>query len=154
MRAFNDGIERMLLLKPRANKIWRTTATSYINVPLAYIPPVLRSAVRDPKFLDSSGNLRIGPVPKGTPVNLLANLDFEGNPLKLGKAVVSILGALADIRIRNMNDDQATERLKKVVPHLIAANKCPDFVEDRGHLFGTRIPEADKRALIELLKTF
>ena len=62
--------------------------------------------------------------------------------------------ALADIRINNMNDQQATERLKQVVPDLIAANKCPDFVEDKGHLFGTTLPDADKKALIELLKTF
>jgi hypothetical protein len=30
---------------------------------------------------------------------------------------------------------------------------CPDFVEDRGHYFGSDLPDADKRALIEFLKT-
>ena len=154
MRAFNDGIDRMLLRKPRVNKIWRTTATSYINIPLAYLPPLLRDAIKDPKFLDGNGNLRLGPIPKGTPINLLSNLNLEGNPLKTGKAVLSIVAALADIKIKNMNDQQATERLKKVVPDLIAANKCPDFIEDRGHPFGTKLPDEDKKALIELLKTF
>jgi len=38
MRAFQDGIERMLMIKPRQNIIWRTTKPSYINIPLAYIP--------------------------------------------------------------------------------------------------------------------
>ena len=33
-------------------------------------------------------------------------------------------------------------------------SKCPDFVVNRGHLFGTKLPDADKRALIEFLKTF
>ena len=37
---------------------------------------------------------------------------------------------------------------------LIAANKCPDFIEDKGHEFGKSLSMADKRALIELLKTF
>ena len=39
-------------------------------------------------------------------------------------------------------------------PDLLAANKCPDFVEDKGHYFGTDLPDSDKRALIEYLKTF
>ncbi|HEX7680376.1 MAG TPA: hypothetical protein VF713_19750 [Thermoanaerobaculia bacterium] len=156
MRAFQDGIERMLLLKPRVNKIWRTTARSYINVPGGYLPALVTSVIKlkDPTAIDGSGNLRIGPIPKGTPVNLLANLNLEGDRLKRDKAILSLVLALADVRIKNMNDEQATERLKLVVPDLIAANKCPDFVEDKGHLFGTKLPESDKRALIELLKTF
>lgn len=159
MRAFQDGIERMLMLKPRVNKIWRTTATSYINIPVAYLqlPPLVIKAIKDvdPKAFDGNGNLRLGPIPKGTPVNLISNLDLENpNPLLTIKAIGSIVKALADIKIQNMNDQQATERLKQVVPDLIAANKCPDFVEDKGHLFGTTLPDADKRALIELLKTF
>jgi hypothetical protein len=41
-----------------------------------------------------------------------------------------------------------------VVPDLMRLNKCPDFIEDKGHEFGRTLPMADKRALIELLKTF
>jgi len=40
-------------------------------------------------------------------------------------------------------------------------SKCPDFVVNRGHYFGTEkagdgpgLSDADKRALIALLKTF
>ena len=33
-------------------------------------------------------------------------------------------------------------------------NLAPDFVLDRGHTFGATLPDADKRALIEFLKTF
>jgi hypothetical protein len=40
-------------------------------------------------------------------------------------------------------------------------SKCPDFVVDRGHYFGTGafkeepgLSDEDKRALIEFLKTF
>jgi hypothetical protein len=39
------------------------------------------------------------------------------------------------------------------VPDLLAASKCPDLVEDRGHYFGTSLPDDDKRALIEFLQT-
>jgi len=41
-----------------------------------------------------------------------------------------------------------------VVPDFYALSTCPDFIEDKGHYFGTDLPDLDKRALIELLKTF
>jgi hypothetical protein len=40
------------------------------------------------------------------------------------------------------------------VPDLLALNKCPDFVTDRGHYFGTDLSDEDKRALIEFVKSF
>ncbi len=44
--------------------------------------------------------------------------------------------------------------LKNLVPGLLKISQCPDFVEDRGHYFGTQLPDTDKRALIEYMKTF
>ena len=41
-----------------------------------------------------------------------------------------------------------------LVPDLLAVSKCPDFVQDRGHYFGDTLSDADKRALIEFIKTF
>jgi len=155
MKAFNESIEKLLLIQPRDHIIWRTTKKSYINIPTSYVPPALRKVILDPRLKDSQGNYRIGPIPKNMPVNLLANVDLENaGDLKLGRLGLSITAALIEIRLGNLNDEQATARLRDVVPHLMAVNKCPDFIEDRGHLFGTNLPEADKRALIELLKTF
>jgi hypothetical protein len=37
---------------------------------------------------------------------------------------------------------------------LLAKNLAPDFIEDRGHVFGSTLSDEDKRALIEFLKTF
>jgi hypothetical protein len=37
---------------------------------------------------------------------------------------------------------------------LLSKNLAPDFIEDRGHTFGSTLPDADKRALIEFVKTF
>jgi hypothetical protein len=73
---------------------------------------------------------------------------------KLIDTIIKTTVALADIDIKKMNDQQAEARLKELVPDLIAVNKWPDFVEDKGHMFGTTLPDSDKRALIELLKTF
>ena len=43
---------------------------------------------------------------------------------------------------------------REVAPALLEASLCPDLVEDRGHYFGTDLPDDDKRALIEFIKTF
>jgi len=100
MTAFDAGIEQMLLLHPRSNVIWRTTEKSYISIPLDYIPRVLRDVIKvsDPESVDANGNLRIGPIPKGTPINLLSNLNLEGDPGKTGDAILQIVLALAEIR--------------------------------------------------------
>ena len=58
---------------------------------------------------------------------------------------------ILEIKNKKLNDQQAAERFKPVIPYLIKVNKCPDFVEDKGHMFGTDLPMADKKALIELL---
>ncbi len=41
----------------------------------------------------------------------------------------------------------------KLAPDLFRISKCPDLIEDKGHYFGTDLADADKRALIEFLKT-
>jgi hypothetical protein len=33
-------------------------------------------------------------------------------------------------------------------------DNAPDFVQDHGHTYGTKLPDEDKKALIEYLKTF
>jgi hypothetical protein len=42
---------------------------------------------------------------------------------------------------------------RELAPMLFKLSKCPDLIEDRGHLFGTTLVDEDKRALIEFLKT-
>ena len=67
---------------------------------------------------------------------------------------LSLNKALLAIHARNLSPEEARVELLKTVPQLLAANKCPDFIEDEGHYFGTDLPDDDKRALIEYMKTF
>jgi len=60
---------------------------------------------------------------------------------------------LKRIEAEGLNDAQATALLRELVPDLLKVSKCPDFVVDRGHEFGSKRSDADKRALIEYLKT-
>jgi hypothetical protein len=76
-------------------------------------------------------------IPAGTPVDLIARVD----PREVPSLVQNRL-------ILNIMSDETLFR------GLIRRNQAPDFVLDRGHMFGTELANDDKRALIEFLKTF
>jgi len=65
------------------------------------------------------------------------------------------------IQVEGKSDEEAAKVFKSLVPDLIKVSKCPDYVVNKGHYFGTGylkeespLSDEDKRALIELLKTF
>jgi hypothetical protein len=116
------------------------------------LPDALRLLLRD--HIDPDGYFRVGPIPAGTPVNLLANLNPDAEVKQLAAVFIRIKKALAEIKLRNLDSAAARELMKRdVAPALLAASKCPDLVTDRGHEFGSDLPDADKRGLIEYLKT-
>lgn len=147
LRAFNDAVTKLLWPEKRLGKasIWRTQDECYLHLAKEFVPKALKP------LADADGYLKIGPVPKGTPINLLANLEPDFGELAALK--IKIGAALLEVKRRNLDSGAATAELIKAVPELIAANKCPDFIEDEGHYFGTDLSDDDKRALIEFLKT-
>jgi len=147
MDAFNDAVEKLLWPEKRLNKdsIWRTQDECTFHLRKEFVPsPFDRLAGPD-------GYVKIGRIPKGTPINLLANLqpDFQH-----ADAFLKAAGKLIKINAANLPPEEADAELRKLVPDLIAMNKCPDFIEDKGHYFGTDLSDNDKHALIEYLKTF
>ena len=160
MQAFQDGMEKLLWPQKRLGtaSIHRTTQTSFLYVEKSYLPKLLFAALAKRFGLpDDSGVIRIGPIPKGTPVNLLANIDLDLtlNPLMLANfigAAAKVYAALREIDERKLDDAAAAAQLTQVGPALLELSKCPDFVEDHGHLFGTGLPDADKHALIAYVK--
>ena len=147
MEAFNDAAEKLLWPEKRLNKasIWRTQNECALHLRKEFVPKPLQA------LADKDGYINIGPIPKDTPINLIANLEPDFGQLVVLQA--KIAKALLKIHTQNLSSEQATDELIKAVPELLAANKCPDFVEDKGHYFGTDLPDNDKRALIEYLKT-
>lgn len=177
MEAFNDGITKMLWPEKRAGKagntdgadgqstsLWRTTEESWVSLPDSYLHSRLlryflrKHMVEDPVTHEKS--FAFGPIPKGTPVNLLANINLElggfSKTRKTASLLIESVKVMKDIKNQGLTGDVATKRWldSSVVKKLYALNSCPDFIEDRGHMFGTDIPDADKRALVEYLKTF
>jgi len=195
MRSFNDSIEQLLwpekrvkdsdqkaalpdgvflLSGPGPSLIDRTTQRSYLRAASGFLPGPLENGTKwehmlFPQLFSEEG-IQIGPIPAGTPVNLLANLNLMSDStdrwdrIKHNAQVVALI-----VRMKHdleklppdATDDQIRQIFANVEPELIKFSKCPDFVVNKGHYFGTdMLPEdpglsdEDKKALIEFLKTF
>jgi hypothetical protein len=153
MKAFHDAMTQLLWPAKRRGQasIARTTVDSYVEMPASYLPAALQSFAQN-------GYLRIGPIPAGTPIDLLANADLDvfnpGTARDRMALLQKIQNDLIAIYTQHLDADAARQVLENLAPDLLRINKCPDFVLDRGHTFGTGLPDEDKRALIEFLKTF
>ena len=80
-------------------------------------------------------DIKVGPVPRGTPISLMMSMDPTSK--NVPKAVVSLVLAMAEIKKRGLTGDEAWEVFsRRAGQPLMDASKCPDFVLDRGHLFG------------------
>lgn len=150
MRAFDNAVQELLWPEKRAvNKMYRTDRESYLVISAAVLPKLIKAGLE----LKGKNELRIGPIPKGTPINLLANIDMEANPKDLVKLIKKLSTTLLKIKKDKLNETQSTELLKELVPDLLAVSKCPDFIVNRGHTYGSDLSDDDKLALIEFLKT-
>ncbi len=108
-------------------------------------------------------SVEIGPIPKGIPVNVVANIDPDAPTKARFEAVDAFVKYLAknieDAKADRSEEAKARRRREfeaEVAPALMAASKCPDFVTDRGHdyVFIQNLNDQEKRELIALLKTF
>jgi hypothetical protein len=104
--------------------------------------------------------LAFGPIPMGTPVNLIMNMDPDSP--NLPASLASTVLAVAEIKQRQKelkNEDAWRLFSMRAGKALMNASKCPDFTLDRGHYFGETLdsdPEKNEQAkedLIAFLKT-
>ena len=154
MEAFNDGITKLIWPENRLDKdsVLRTTRECRLQIQSAALPEPLRTLLKSQ--VEADGYFRIGMIPKGTPINLIANIDPETDPKNLVELCLKLKKAFAEIKLKNLDEAATAEVLKtEVGPALYKVSKCPDLIEDRGHYFGTSLSDSDKQALIEYLKT-
>jgi hypothetical protein len=184
LASFQNSIEQMLWPEKRdkdellgdkiPGKIDRTTEQSYLKVSYGYLPDALQPLRGFARFFpwlidDKDKLIKIGPIPKGTPVGLLTNL----NPLSESKDPAEQLlhdKKLLDVILKINNDlqklpqgasdEEANKVFANLVDQLVELSKCPDLIVNRGHYFGTGaftggepgLTDAEKRALIAFLK--
>jgi hypothetical protein len=134
---------------------------STITATTGFLPPSLQRVVGlgarfFPRFFNEDG-IRLGPIPPGTPIGLISNLILlpesdderarEEHEDRVRNFVVRFLRRPLDLTGN-------TKESMEAIDELLGLNKCPDLIVNRGHYFGRDLSDADKRALIGLLKTF
>ena len=64
-------------------------------------------------------------IPKGTPINLVGNLepDFRNTDV-----IFKIAQKLIKLKTMKLSRDEAAAEFNQLIPDLLTANKCPDFV--------------------------
>jgi hypothetical protein len=185
MKVFDASIEQMLWPEKRVHDsilgdkvpgtIDRTTQRSEVTIPAGYAPEALRPV----------GDIVLGPIPKDVPVGLLANLRLRAesdDPAVVAKHAADLAELVLKLKLDlvsaaanpNASDEELRAKFANLEPTMLRLSKCPDFVVNRGHYFGTaqfnqqdalsadekafgREPELsdeDKHALIAFLKTF
>ena len=195
MKGFDASIEQLLWPEKREREpgfngyIVRTTERSYVEIPKRSTPVELQKLIgplpAQPfrTVLDRDGNFKLGPIPKGFPINLAASyqpgVDIPAFAKRLAHdvAFTQLVGGVAlNWPSLDLNGDDASmlawgSKLRLPFRTLL---KCPDFVVNRGHYFGTDefsntdnlsedekafgketpLSDDDKRALIAFIKTF
>jgi hypothetical protein len=194
MNIFNASIEQLLWPEKRDHDesfdgfIVRTTARSNVNIPKRSVPVELRNlvdtlpAVPFRRLFDKDGDFHLGPIPKGFPIGLAASYQplADRATLEEKAAHAANFTLLVKRFLENWPNLDATDDAKLLAwtanlrEPMLKLSKCPDFVVNRGHYFGTAkfnetdglsedekafgteppLSDDDKRALIEFIKTF
>ena len=198
MKVFEASIAQMLWPRTRQpdellgdkilGTIDRTTQRSQVTIPVGFVPEAMRPLQGSlhrwlPWLVSDGGDIVLGPIPQGVPVGLLANLKLRAESDNLGAKAAHVMDIgelLLKLKVdlatapAGATDEALHQRFANLKEPMMALSKCPDFVVNRGHYFGTaefnrqaglsadetafgREPEladADKQALIAFLKTF
>jgi hypothetical protein len=197
MKAFDESIHQLLWPEDRDHDpnfdgyIIRTTERSFVNIPKRSIPIQLRSLIDGlpPKafghLFDKDGSFKLGPIPKGFPIGLAASYqpiaDLDGaSAVEKAAHLLNFTRFINKVVVNLPDLDPSADDAKLLAwgaalrEPLLKLSKCPDFVVNRGHYFGTAkfnetdglsddekafgpeppLSDDDKRALIEFIKTF
>jgi hypothetical protein len=188
LKVFDRSIHQMLNPQTRRTDkitqlpvpgyIYRTTAPSCLMIPSGFVPSWLR-ALRGPLHwlapwaIDKKGGIALGPLPKGFPVNALANTQLLpdndqtnaiGHYWRLLQATPVLISAFREMggncSSAALADPQTQATAESAVQDthlidtLVGLSKCPDYVVNRGHYFGADLSADDKEALIAYIKHF
>jgi hypothetical protein len=183
MDSFQDSIKKMLWPELRQKDsvlgdkipgtIDRITQRSYLRIARGFVPDNLEKLIpfgqRTLPSVFGEGGIEVGPIPTGTPIDLLANLNLlseDTDPAARAAHDAKVL----DLALRlkhdlealpaNATEDDARKVFANLAQPLMDLSKCPDYIVNRGHYFGTSmlkeepaLTDAEKNALIEFLKT-
>ncbi|MCI0598978.1 MAG: hypothetical protein L0Y60_05585, partial [Beijerinckiaceae bacterium] len=164
MSAFQASVEELLWPEKRPAEpgldgiIMRTTERSRLMIPKRQIPAQLTSLfsdlpdgfkekLKDPisRLFDKDGKFDLVGIPKGFPLNLtnyqpVVDIDGAAAKLEHGKNFLALLWKLKDNLPppgESASDEEILAWVANLREPLLKLSKCPDFVVNRGHYFGT-----------------
>jgi hypothetical protein len=160
MTLFEEAMQEMLWPERREKdsvlgdrvpgRMDRTLSASKLRLPSRVAPDELLSVLDPPiKFLPHFSLpefVEIGPIPAGTPVGLIANLNL-------------LDPRAAELLLKMKRELKSEADFAKFVDPLLELSTCPDFVVNRGHYFGTArdgevaLTDQQKKDLIDFLRT-
>lgn len=166
--AFDHGMRELLWPERRGTTVHRTDRVTNLSIQTSALPGALSGLVESNLVqkllrlvglghLAGEGTLEIGPIPAGTPVSLISNINIDRTDPRVNtKEMVGLLLAIQKKlkEVGNTDDPVAVWTDPDFLRRLIDASTCPDFVVDRGHEFGADRSDDDKEALIAFVKTF
>ena len=148
LAAYQDGMEKLLWPERRLGV--KSIKVTSVETSLPEMFPGLSRHFKSLNDLD----LKLLMIPKGTPVNLVMNLNPRSVPALMEAYIGGVLHGKPRIQFKGLVDRRREAGLEAMRKKMLELNTCPDFVEDRGHTFGSHLADEDKQALIEYLKTF
>jgi hypothetical protein len=100
MEAFNDAAQKLLWPEKRLGKdsVWRTTKECQLTLHADYLPDLLKKALAG--HIDPDGYFRLGHIPAGTPVNLIANVNPSMSFGDLASLLLNVKRALLEIKVK------------------------------------------------------
>ena len=100
-------------------------------------------------IVGEKGDLNIGPIPAGTPVDLLTNINPED--ARMPANVLAVIARLRALKLAGSEEDRR-QAAAEIAAKLLEISNSPDLVMDRGHYFAKDLTPQELEDLIDLLK--
>jgi len=148
MAAYEDAMEKLLWPEKRLG-VGSIKVTS-VETSLPDLFPGIESHLSFFNDLD----LKLLMLPKGTPVNLLMSVNPKLAPQLFEAYMKGVLKGEPRSHFKSLVNRRREAGMTALKEKLLELNTCPDFIEDRGHTFGSNLSDHQKKALIEYVKYF
>jgi hypothetical protein len=150
MAAYEDGMTKLLWPERRLGTRSVKVTTEDSSLPdlfpmIKKLLPELAAYDFDPALLR---------VPKGTPMNLLTNINPRDAKAVLQAYIDGVLDGHPKDQFNQLLTVNAAKGQTALVKKMLEVSTCPDFIEDKGHYYGHQLSDQDKQALIEYMKYF
>ena len=150
MADYEDGMTKLLWPEKRLGVQSIKATDTETSIPDLF--PMLKPLL--PEFADLPLQFDLLRIPKGTPIDLIMNVHAKDVKAVLQAYVDGVLQGQPHSRFAELRTKNHDAAMKLMTEKLLEVNQCPDFIEDRGHIYGHQLSDQDKRALIEYIKYF